>query len=107
MDSSLQGLTLIESKQRYKTYGSNQIPSKQHRSFILDAISYSTNPLVAILIFAAVISAFTGSFINAAIIIPDGYNVSIKSEGILKLLSLWQIKMHVTCGRLWLITITM
>lgn len=69
MNSSRQGLTLKESKQRYKTYGPNQIPSKYSRSFILDAIAHSTNPLVVILIIAAVISAFTGSFINAAIIV--------------------------------------
>ncbi|MFT4060263.1 MAG: magnesium-translocating P-type ATPase [Legionella sp.] len=69
MDSSMQGLTLIDSKQRYKVHGPNQILSKHHRSFILKAITHSTNPLVAILILAAVISAFTGSFVNAAIII--------------------------------------
>ena len=69
MNSSLQGLTLIEAKQRYKVYGPNQILSKHKRSFILDAITHSTNPLVVILIIAAVISAFTGSLINPAIII--------------------------------------
>lgn len=36
--------------------------------FILDAIAHSANPLVAILIIAALISAFTGRFLNAAII---------------------------------------
>lgn len=69
MNSSLQGLTLIECKKRYEAHGPNQIPSKHTRSFILDAIAHSTNPLVAILIIAAVISALTGSFINAVIII--------------------------------------
>lgn len=69
MNSSLQGLTLIESRQRYKIYGPNQVRSKLYRSFILDTIVHSANPLVAILIIAAVISAFTGGIINAAIII--------------------------------------
>ncbi|KTC87125.1 magnesium-translocating P-type ATPase [Legionella drozanskii] len=68
MNSSLKGLTLIEFKQRYKIYGPNQIPSKHYRSVVFDAIAHSTNPLVAILIIAAVISAFTGSLINAVII---------------------------------------
>lgn len=69
MNSSLQGLTLLESKQRVKTYGPNQIIPKQERSLILEAIAHSTNPLIAILIIAAITSAFTGSFLNAAIII--------------------------------------
>ncbi|KTC99762.1 magnesium-translocating P-type ATPase [Legionella feeleii] len=68
LQSSLQGLTSVEAKKRLKKYGANQIAT-QHRSHILVALSHSTNPLVIILIIAALISFFTGSPINAAIIL--------------------------------------
>jgi magnesium-transporting ATPase (P-type) len=61
LDSSEKGLTSIEAKRRQTLYGSNEIVKKTYRSVILEAISHSTNPLVAILLFAAVVSAFTGS----------------------------------------------
>lgn len=69
LESSWQGLSLAECKQRSKRFGANRFLSKRYRSVILEAIAHSTNPLVAILIIAAIISAFTGSFISAAIII--------------------------------------
>ncbi|MFW2571965.1 magnesium-translocating P-type ATPase [Legionella sp. 29fVS95] len=68
LQSSLQGLTSVEAKKRLKKYGANKIAT-QHRSHILEALSHSTNPLVIILIIAALISFFTGSPINAAIIL--------------------------------------
>lgn len=69
LNSSEHGLTSVEAKQRRVMYGSNEITPKLYHSVILEAISHSTNPLVAILLIAAVISAFTGSMLNAAIII--------------------------------------
>ncbi|STX44027.1 magnesium transporter [Legionella donaldsonii] len=68
LQSSLRGLTSVEAKKRVKKYGANKIAT-QHRSHILEALSHSTNPLVIILIIAALISFFTGSPINAAIIL--------------------------------------
>ncbi|WP_026069284.1 cation-transporting P-type ATPase [Legionella tunisiensis] len=68
LQGSLQGLTSVEAKKRLKKYGANKI-STQHRSHILEALSHSTNPLVIILIIAALISFFTGSPINAVIIL--------------------------------------
>jgi Mg2+-importing ATPase len=69
MNSSLQGLTLFESKLRYDEYGPNEIRQKPPRSLILKAISYSTNPLIAILIIAAIISGLTGNLVSTVIII--------------------------------------
>ncbi len=69
MNSSLNGLTLNESKLRFNEYGANEIQQKSPRSLVLKAISHSTNPLIAILLIAAVISAFTGSIVNTVIII--------------------------------------
>lgn len=69
LDSSEQGLTVSEAKRRQALYGPNEIVQKPYRSVILEAISHSTNPLVAILLFAALISGFTGNMVSATIII--------------------------------------
>lgn len=62
------GLSSAEAQKRLAEHGRNDIVQKNRRSHILIAISHSTNPLVAILLLAAVISASTGSLGNAAII---------------------------------------
>lgn len=69
LGSSLQGLPEAEARKRLDIYGSNKIITKSYRSPIFEALSHSTNPLVIILIIAALISFFTGSPINAAIIL--------------------------------------
>lgn len=69
LGSTEQGLTTIEAQKRSAQYGSNEIVHKAYRSIIMEAISHSTNPLVAILLFAALVSAFTGGIVNAIIII--------------------------------------
>lgn len=67
--SSAEGLTEIEVQNRQVEYGPNEIVQKTYKSVILKTFSHSTNPLVAILLFAALVSAFTGSILNAMIII--------------------------------------
>nr|HAT8713337.1 magnesium-translocating P-type ATPase [Legionella jordanis] len=69
LHSSWGGLSAEEAQNRLEGYGTNEIKSKRYRSIILEALSHSTNPLVAILMFAAVVSAFTGNLANAVIII--------------------------------------
>lgn len=69
LDSSLSGLTNAEAKRRQVLYGSNEIAGKTYHSVIIESLSHSTNPLVAILLIAALISAFTGNTISAVIII--------------------------------------
>ena len=69
MDSSFQGLTSQEAQKRQTLHGQNEFARKPHRMLILQAISHSMNPLVAILLIAALVSAFTGSIVNSSIII--------------------------------------
>jgi P-type Mg2+ transporter len=69
LDSSEQGLTNINAQKRQILYGKNDLGRKPYRSVILESISNSTNPLVIILVVAALLSAFTGNMINAGIII--------------------------------------
>lgn len=67
--SSEKGLTDAMAKERSLLSGLNILARRPYRSIIFEAISHSTNPLVAILLAAALISAFTGNLINSAIII--------------------------------------
>ncbi|HEL8443614.1 TPA: magnesium-translocating P-type ATPase, partial [Legionella pneumophila] len=69
LNSSLEGLNNFQAQKRLTQYGTNEILRKPYHLIILEAISHSINPLVAILFFAALISAFTGNVVNAAIII--------------------------------------
>ena len=69
LESSEQGLTDTEVKKRRAEYGLNEIVKKSYRSVFMEAISHATNPLVGILLFAAIVSGFTGSMVNAIIII--------------------------------------
>ncbi|WP_338151682.1 hypothetical protein [Legionella norrlandica] len=50
-------------------YGFNEVAQKPYRLQVLEAISYSINPLVTILLLAALVAAFTGNFVNASILI--------------------------------------
>ncbi len=67
--SSENGLTVAEVRKRRQEFGNNEIVKKYYHSVISEAISHSFNPLVAILLFAAIVSAFTKNIINALIII--------------------------------------
>lgn len=69
LKSSLDGLTHIEAQKRQALYGFNEIAQSPYRLLIMEAISHSTNPLVAILLIAAVVSAFTGNVVSSIIII--------------------------------------
>ncbi|WP_115711395.1 magnesium-translocating P-type ATPase [Legionella sainthelensi] len=69
LNSSLDGLTHLEAQKRQALSGFNEIAQRPYRLLILEAISHSTNPLVAILLIAAVVSAFTGNVVSSMIII--------------------------------------
>lgn len=69
LESSEEGLTRMQAKVRTNYYGSNEIIRKPYHLVILEAISHAINPLAAILLFAALVSAYTGSVVNATIII--------------------------------------
>jgi P-type Mg2+ transporter len=63
------GLSSKEAQNRLSLYGPNILVEKHPRPIILDAILHSVNPLVAILLIAAIIAAFTGNPLNAGIIV--------------------------------------
>lgn len=69
LNSSFAGLTHAEAQKRQALYGFNEITQSPYRLLILEAISHSTNPLVAILLIAAAVSAFTGNVVSSIIII--------------------------------------
>ncbi|KTD42356.1 magnesium-translocating P-type ATPase [Legionella quateirensis] len=69
MDSSLNGLTSLEAQKRQTESGLNELVRKSYRSLVFEAISHSTNPLIAILLIAALISAFTGNIVSSTIIV--------------------------------------
>lgn len=69
LGTTASGLSTANANRRKADYGTNEIAQKGARSHILIALSHSTNPLVAILLLSAIISALTGSIPNAVIII--------------------------------------
>lgn len=69
LKSSSHGLTQKEARDRLAKVGMNEIVHKRTYPLIWQAILFSANPLVGILLIAAVISGITGNPVNAAIII--------------------------------------
>ncbi len=69
LESSEQGLTSEEAKKRQDKYGPNDTTGVKRRSVVVQFLRLFLNPLVAILLFAALISAILGDQINASIIV--------------------------------------
>ena len=63
------GLTSAEAAQRRAHYGPNDPAPKKQRSHLVELLLQFASPLVAILIFASIVSAFVGELVNAAIIV--------------------------------------
>jgi P-type Mg2+ transporter len=63
------GLTTAEATRRLAQHGPNDPSPKKQRSHLVELLLQFTNPLVAILLFASVVSAFVGELVNAAIIV--------------------------------------
>ena len=63
------GLTSDEATRRLAQYGRNDPAPQKQRSHLMELLLQFANPLVAVLLFAAVVSAFAGELTNAAIII--------------------------------------
>jgi Mg2+-importing ATPase len=63
------GLTSAEAARRLTQYGPNDPAPKKQRSQLTELLLQFANPLVAILLFASVVSAFVGELVNATIII--------------------------------------
>src|SRR5450755_3531467 len=68
-DASRAGLSSAEAARRLIQYGPNDPAPKKQRSHLVDLLLQFANPLVAILIFASVVSIFVGEIVNAIIII--------------------------------------
>src|SRR5258708_619571 len=69
LESSERGLTSEEARKRLDTYGPNDTTGVKSRSAVVQFLRLLLNPLVAILLLAALISAILGDRINASIII--------------------------------------
>lgn len=69
LSSSQQGLTTEQAAKRLIEYGYNQITRKKTQPLVVAVITRYANPLVAILLIAAIVSAFTGNILSAIIII--------------------------------------
>jgi P-type Mg2+ transporter len=62
------GLTVQEAQARLDQFGPNEPTATQHHSVLSDLAHEFTNPLVLILIIAAIVSAFLGEKVDAGII---------------------------------------
>ncbi|MEI9948771.1 MAG: magnesium-translocating P-type ATPase [Pseudomonadota bacterium] len=69
MSSSQAGLDSTEAARRLVQYGPNDPAPKKRRSQLVELLLQFANPLVSILLFASVVSAFVGELVNAAIIV--------------------------------------
>lgn len=68
LDSSEKGLTRGEVEKRIEEYGYNELAKKKKRTLLMGLLKYFKNPLIVILMAAALISALVGETINATII---------------------------------------
>jgi P-type Mg2+ transporter len=69
LKSTEKGLTQQEVDQRIKRYGPNALEKRQQASALILFLSQFRSPLVLILIFAAIVSAFVGEWTDAGIVI--------------------------------------
>src|SRR5208337_612127 len=65
---AITGLTAQEAQARLDQFGPNEPAATQHHSFLSDLVHVFMNPLTLILLIAAIVSAFTGDAVDAAII---------------------------------------
>lgn len=69
VESSESGLSTQAAALRQKQFGKNQVRGKSKPSTFVQAIFHAINPLVGILLLAAIVASFTGSAIDATIIL--------------------------------------
>ncbi len=68
-DSSLDGLSASAARERLQQYGPNALKPRRHDTALRMFLSQFTNPLVLILIFAAVVSAVVHEWVDTAIVL--------------------------------------
>jgi len=66
--AAMAGLTAEEAQARLDQFGPNEPAATKHHSFLSDLLHAFANPLVLILVIAAVVSAFVGEKVDAGII---------------------------------------
>jgi len=66
--AEITGLTPQEAAVRLDEFGPNEPAATQHHSFLFDSLRALSNPLVLILVIAAIISGFMGEAVDAGII---------------------------------------
>lgn len=64
-----QGLSSAEAKNRLEKYGRNELAGKKGKSFIQKLVEQLLDPMVIILLIAAVLSSFTGDMVETLIIL--------------------------------------
>lgn len=69
LQSSEQGLTSQEAHTRQDTYGPNEAVGTKRNSDLIQFLRQFLNPLVAILLLAAIVAAILGDIANASIVI--------------------------------------
>jgi len=69
LKSSSQGLSTVEVQNRLQRIGPNVLKPRRHDSALRSFLAQFTNPLVLILVFAAVVSAIAGEWTDATIVI--------------------------------------
>ncbi len=69
LESSEQGLTSEEARKQQEKYGPNDTTGVKRISAVVQFLRLFLNPLVAILLFAGLVSAILGDWINASIIV--------------------------------------
>lgn len=68
LSASSSGLASDEVEKRLKAFGPNELAKRKKRTAIVDFFFHFRSPLIIILLFAGLISGFSGEIINAAII---------------------------------------
>lgn len=69
LDSSPQGLTTAQARERLSRFGPNEPAPARRRALVVQILLLFANPLVGILLFASLVSAIVGDPVNAGIIL--------------------------------------
>jgi P-type Mg2+ transporter len=67
LDATPAGLSSAEAAQRLSRYGANEL-DRRHGVMALEILRFFVNPLVLILLFAAIVSGVLGEYVNAGLI---------------------------------------
>ena len=68
-EATPRGLTSAEAAERLEQDGPNDPAPRRRRSHVVELLAQFANPLVAILLFASIVSTYVGEIVNATIIV--------------------------------------